>query len=168
MWVLVVVLVDNENRLRVWEKADWMVCHTCNISIFWVWVIKNQWLWVSPAITVHTLRKKGESKQCQSSQYSLTSWYLDAAWIDIMFEVGKYFWCRFLGWLYAKRGWWKIAELYRNRVLKGIVRMILWTSKGEIGKWKLTEEEELFLGKDCSIGCIHKMGYENEVAPTIL
>ena len=53
-------------------------------------------------------------------------------------------------------------------VLVGIVRMIFWTSKGEIGKWKLTEEEELFLGKDCTVGCIHKMGCENEGAPTIL
>ena len=25
---------NNENRLRVWEKVDWMVCHTCNVSIF--------------------------------------------------------------------------------------------------------------------------------------
>ena len=53
-------------------------------------------------------------------------------------------------------------------MLVGIVTMILWTSKGEIGKWNLTEEEELFLGKDCSVGCIHKMGFENEGAPTIL
>ena len=40
-------------------------------------------------------------------------------------------------------------------------------NKGEIGKWKLTEEEELLLGKDCSVGCIHKMGCENEGATTI-
>ena len=46
--------------------------------------------------------------------------------------------------------------------------MILWTGKGEIGKWKLTGEEELFLGNDCSVGCIHKMGPENKRAPTIL
>ena len=52
-------------------------------------------------------------------------------------------------------------------VLVGIVRMIFWTSKGEIGKWKLTEEEELFLGKACSVGSIHKMDCENEVAPII-
>ena len=67
-------------------------------------------------------------------------------------------------------GWdsWKIADLYRKGVLVRIVRMILWKSKGEIGKWKLTEEEELFLGKDCTVGCIHKMGCENEGAPTIL
>ena len=65
MWVLAVVLVEygiNENRLRVWEKVDWMVCHTCNISIFWVWAIQNQWLWVSSAMTVHTLRKKKRLK----------------------------------------------------------------------------------------------------------
>ena len=83
IWVLVVVLVEygsSENRLMIWEKVDWMVCNTCNVSIFCVWAIKNQWLWVSPAIIVHSLRKNGEIKQYQSSQYSLTSWYLDTAW----------------------------------------------------------------------------------------
>ena len=39
---------------------------------------------------------------------------------------------------------------------------------GEIGKWKLTEEKELLLGKDCSVGCIHKMDCENEEATIIL
>ena len=58
--------------------------------------------------------------------------------------------------------------LYKEEVLVGIVRMILRKSKGEIGKWKLTEEEELFLGKDCSVSCTRKMGCENEEAPTIL
>ena len=38
----------------------------------------------------------------------------------------------------------------------------------ETGKWTLAEEEELFLGKDCSVGFILKMGSENEGAPTIL
>ena len=46
--------------------------------------------------------------------------------------------------------------------------MILETSKGEIGKWKLTQEEELFLGKDFSVVYVHKMGCENEEAPIIL
>ena len=53
-------------------------------------------------------------------------------------------------------------------MLVWIVRMILQTSKGEIGKGKLTEEEELFLGKGCNVGCILKMGCKNEEAPTIL
>ena len=43
-------------------------------------------------------------------------------------------------------------------MLVGIVRVILYTSKGKIGKEKLTEEDKLFLGKDCSVGCTHKMG----------
>ena len=53
------------------------------------------------------------------------------------------------------------------RVLVGIVRMLLWTSKGEIRKWKLTEDEEPFFGKDYSVRCIHNMGCENEGTPTI-
>ena len=31
MWVLVMVLVgygDNDNRLKIWGKVDWMVCHS--------------------------------------------------------------------------------------------------------------------------------------------
>ena len=48
-------------------------------------------MWVSPAITVHTLRKKGKIKQWQSSQYYLTSWYLDAPLIRKIIEVGKIF-----------------------------------------------------------------------------
>ena len=47
-------------------------------------------------------------------------------------------------------------------MLVGIVRMSFWTSKGELEKWKLTEEEELFLGKDCSVDFIHKIDCENE------
>ena len=45
---------------------------------------------MSPAITVHTLRKKREiRKQCQSSQYFLVPWSLDKALIGKMVEVGK-------------------------------------------------------------------------------
>ena len=44
----------------------------------------------------------------------------------------------------------------------------LWTSKGGIGRWKLTElEEQIFVG-DCRGGCIHKEDCENEGAPNIL
>ena len=46
--------------------------------------------------------------------------------------------------------------------------MILRTSKGEIGRWKLIEEEELFFGKDFSVACVHKMACEDDVAPIIL
>ena len=67
-----------------------------------------------------------------------------------------------------KEGGEKLLSYKKKGVLVGIVRMILWTSKGEIGMWELTEKEELFLGKNCSVGCIHKMGCENEGASTIL
>ena len=56
---------------------------------------------------------------------------------------------------------WGIEEV-------GIVRMILWTSKGEIGRWKLIKEEELFFGKDCSVVCVHKMDCEDEGSSIIL
>ena len=46
--------------------------------------------------------------------------------------------------------------------------MNLWTSKGGIGRWKLTEVEELVSAGDCSIGCMHKLDCDNEETPTIL
>ena len=46
--------------------------------------------------------------------------------------------------------------------------MILRTSKGEIGRWKLIEEEELFFGKDFSVACVHKVACEDDGAPIIL
>ena len=39
-------------------------------------------------------------------------------------------------------------------MLVGIVRMILSTSTGEIGRSKLTEEEELCFDRDFSVDCI--------------
>ena len=46
--------------------------------------------------------------------------------------------------------------------------MILWTSKGGIGRWEQTEVEEKIFGGDCSIGFMHKQVCENEGVPTIL
>ena len=70
---------------------EWMVCHSdhkyqssgtasCNISICWVWVIMNQWLW---ALLSLSMLKGGrqKSKQCQSSQDSFAHLALDAALI---------------------------------------------------------------------------------------
>ena len=42
----------------------------------------------------------------------------------------------------------KKREVYRRGLLLGIVRMILWTRKGGIGRWKLTGRERIF-GGDC-------------------
>ena len=47
-------------------------------------------------------------------------------------------------------------------MLMGIVKMILGTSKGGIGRWKLTEVEESVFAGDCSVGCMHKQGCDNE------
>ena len=46
-----------------------------------------------------------------------------------------------------------------------IVKMILWASKGGIGRWSLGEKN---FGGDCRGGCMHKQGCENERGPTIL
>ena len=115
MWVLVVVLAgygSNDNRLRVWEKVDWMVYHTCNISVFGVWAMKNQWLWLSRAITVYILRRNRDIKTVAVVTIfpsSLLPW-LSLNWQN---HLGRenIFWCRLLGLLYAKRGRWKIAEV---------------------------------------------------------
>ena len=50
----------------------------------------------------------------------------------------------------------------------GIVRMILGTSKGGIGRWKIAEVGQLIFGKYCRDGCIYKCGCENERTPTTL
>ena len=42
-------------------------------------------------------------------------------------------------------------------VLVRVVRMILWTRKGKIGRWKMTEVEQRTLGWDFGGGCMHKM-----------
>ena len=53
-------------------------------------------------------------------------------------------------------------------MLLGIVKMILETSEGGIGRWKLTEVEEHFFGEDCNVACMNKQDCENEGALTIL
>ena len=42
------------------------------------------------------------------------------------------------------------------------------TSKGKIGRQKLTEVEERIFGRDCSAGYMHKQSCEYERVPTIL
>ena len=60
---------SNDNRLRVWEKLDYIVCHSDSnhshqrllsaITIF-LGLSDKESVVVSPVITVHNLRKKGE------------------------------------------------------------------------------------------------------------
>ena len=53
---------------------------------------------VSPIITGHTLKEKGEIKKvCQSSKNSLAPWSLDAAQIGKMVELGKIFLIHIVG-----------------------------------------------------------------------
>ena len=109
---------------------------------------KESVLWVSPAITVHTLRKKGEIKTVS---------------VLTRLPSSQVTWC-ILNWL---NGWdrenifgvdcWNgcTHKLQRKGVLMGIVRMILWKSKRGIGRWKLTKVEERIFGGDCRGGCVH-------------
>ena len=73
-----------------------------------------------------------------------------------------------MGWLYTKKGRWEIAEVERKVLLVGIVKMILWTIKGLIGRWKLTKVEERIFDGDCGVDCMHKSGFENEEVPIVL
>ena len=47
-------------------------------------------------------------------------------------------------------------------VLVVIVRMILWTSKGETERRKLTEAEKQIFVTNFRSGCMHKGRYEDE------
>ena len=75
MWVLMMVLVgygSNANRLRVWEKVNWMrfTIPTASILIRDCYLQYTNFLSlsdkgsmiVSPVTTAHTLRRKGEIK----------------------------------------------------------------------------------------------------------
>ena len=57
------------------------------IHQFWVWVIKNQWLWALFSLSIPWRRET--LKQCQSSKDSLTPLSLDTVWIGKMVDVGK-------------------------------------------------------------------------------
>ena len=117
---------------------------------------------VSPVITVHTLRKKGEMKTV--SDLTRLPGYL-VLWRSLNWLNGcgreNFFWWRLLGGA-------KIAKVQRKGVLVGIARMVLWISKGGIGRWKLTEVEEHIFVWDCGGGCMHKQDCENEGTPNIL
>ena len=53
-------------------------------------------------------------------------------------------------------------------VLVRVVRMVLWTRKGKIGRLKMTEVEQRTLGWDFGGGFMHKYGCQNEGTSTIL
>ena len=106
-------------------------------------------VFVSPVISVHTLRKKREIKivlVLSRLPSSLVPWR-SLHWIN--------------GWSREKKFWefvgrWKVAEVQRKGVLVGTVRMILPKSKGRIGRWKLPEVEEQIFGGDCRGARMHK------------
>ena len=66
-----------------------------------------------------------------------------------MIEVGKIFLVQIIGMAVRKK---REASV----MLLGIVKMILETSEGGIGRWKLTEVEEHFFGEDCNVACMNK------------
>ena len=66
-----------------------------------------------------------------------------------MVEVGKMFLVQIIGMAVHKK---REARV----ILLGIVKMILGTSEGGIGRWKLTEVEEQFFGKDYNVACMNK------------
>ena len=114
--------------------VNWMVCHTCNAAVFWVSAINNQWL------SAHTLRKKEEIKIVSvltRLPSSLVPWH-NLNWRngqggENIFGVDCWVGCT----------WREGGE--KKGILVEIVRIILWTSKGGIGRWNLTEVEEQFL-----------------------
>ena len=92
-------------------------------------------------------------------QCSLVPCFLDAVWIGKIAEVGK---------IVFGLDCWEVKNCWGiEQMLVGIVRIILLSSKGGIGRWKLTEVKEwVFLG-DCWGGCMHIEDCENNGAPTI-
>ena len=94
-WGLVIVFVgygSNNNRLRVYEKVDWLFCHSnlkhlpqrvhtnCNTPIFWDWVLRNQQLLALLSLSI-LRRSRKKLKQCQFLQGFLAHWFLDETWI---------------------------------------------------------------------------------------
>ena len=62
------------------------------------------------------------------------------------------------------KNWWGIEQ----GIVSGDCKdEFVWTSKGGIGRWKLTEVKERIFGGECRGACLHKIGW-NEGAPTIL
>ena len=53
-------------------------------------------------------------------------------------------------------------------MLVEILKMILRTSKGGLGRQKIAYVREQIFGEDCRGGCMHKQGCQNERAPVIL
>ena len=114
-------------------------------------LINKELLAASPASTVHTFRNMREREikivlilTWVSS--SLAPWQI-LYWLD--------------GWggqkILVQTFWgWKVAEVQRKGVLVGIVKMILQTSKGGIGRWKLPQVEKPNFGGDCRDGSMHK------------
>ena len=60
--------------------------------------------------------------------------------------------------------WWGIDQGSVSVILK----MILWISKGGIGRWKIVGKGERIFDGDCTGSCMHKGDCENERASTIL
>ena len=66
--------------LPFWWQGSSSDTTSYNTSVFWDWVIRNQWLWALLFLSI-LWGKKERLKQCQSSQDSLAQWSLDTAYI---------------------------------------------------------------------------------------
>ena len=52
----------------------------------------------------------------------------------------------------------KNADVSKKGALVAILRMVLWTSKGWIKRWKIDEVGERIIDGNCKCGCMHKQG----------
>ena len=133
---------------------------TCNTPILLAWTIRNQWLLALLSLSILW----GRREKWKLSDLTRLPGYL-VLWRSLNWLNGcgreNFFWWRLLGGA-------KIAKVQRKGVLVGIARMVLWISKGGIGRWKLTEVEEHIFVWDCGGGCMHKQDCENEGTPNIL
>ena len=69
-----------------WSLASSSETATSNMPIFWVWVMRNQWLWRHLPLSILRERRERSIKR-QSSRNSLTQWIPDAALIGRMAET---------------------------------------------------------------------------------
>ena len=91
---LVVTMVEVDNvrwggvdSLPFWSLVSSSEATTSDMPIFWVWAMRNQWLWahLSPSMLWESRKR---SIKCQSSPNFLTDWVPDAALIGRMAEKG--------------------------------------------------------------------------------
>ena len=147
--------------MRIRQKVDLMVFHSaCKASLSEAARDEESMIVIPGSLLFLSILwvKRGRSKKCQSSknsQNSLAYWSLEAAWIGWMTEVVKILMIGIAGMDVRKN-----REMTSCCVIEGvlleIVSIVLWTSKGRIGRWKIAEMEEQIFCWDCRSGFMHK------------